>query len=188
MIPDIKELNFLKKDGKQYATLTQATVTLADMGEKTITSQIKIDGEITPDFSTDWAVEFQGEKYIMPLRQPQGTKEHTSLNSTIDLTFQHWAIYQLKRWMFFTVHPVETGTAVADKYIADVILNLGDFCDLFGQVLRHYYGDTISIDLNPNWEYKAEPTYVSISHSYIWDVLIKFYRSEEHTSELQSQR
>lgn len=145
------------------------------MGEKTITSQIKIDGEITPDFSTDWAVEFQGEKYIMPLRQPQGTKEHTSLNSTIDLTFQHWAIYQLKRWMFFTVHPVETGTAVADKYIADVILNLGDFCDLFGQVLRHYYGDTISIDLNPNWEYKAEPTYVSISHSYIWDVLIKFY-------------
>lgn len=175
MIPDIKELNFLKKDGKQYATLTQATVTLADMGEKTITSQIKIDGEITPDFSTDWAVEFQGEKYIMPLRQPQGTKEHTSLNSTIDLTFQHWAIYQLKRWMFFTVHPVETGTAVADKYIADVILNLGDFCDLFGQVLRHYYGDTISIDLNPNWEYKAEPTYVSISHSYIWDVLIKFY-------------
>ncbi len=145
------------------------------MGEKTISTQVKINGDITPDFSRDWEVEFQGEKYIMPLRQPQGAKENTSLNSTIDLTFQHWAIYQLKRWMFFTVQPVETGTAVADKYIADVILNLGDFCNLFGQVLRHYYGDTITIDLNPDWDYKQEASPIAISHSYIWDVLIKLY-------------
>lgn len=149
------------------------------MGEKTISTQLKIDGDIVPDFSQDWEVAFQGEKYIMPLRQPQGAKENTSLNSTIDLTFQHWAIWQLKRWMFFTVQPVETGTAVADKYIADVILNLGDFCNLFGQVLRHYYGDTITIDLNddPNtgWQYKKEATPISINHSYIWDVLIKLY-------------
>ncbi len=145
------------------------------MGEKNITTQVKINGDITPDFSRDWEVEFQGEKYIMPLRQPQGAKENTSLNSTIDLTFQHWAIYQLKRWMFFTVQPVETGTAVADKYIADVILNLGDFCNLFGQVLRHYYGDTITIDLNPDWDYKQEASPIAISHSYIWDVLIKLY-------------
>lgn len=175
MIPAIQELNFPKIDGKQYATLSHATVNLADMGEKTISTQVKINGDITPDFSRDWEVEFQGEKYIMPLRQPQGAKENTSLNSTIDLTFQHWAIYQLKRWMFFTVQPVETGTAVADKYIADVILNLGDFCNLFGQVLRHYYGDTITIDLNPNWDYKQEAVPVSINHSYIWDVLIKFH-------------
>lgn len=179
MIPAIQELNFPKIDGKQYATLSHATVNLADMGEKTISTQVKINGDITPDFSCDWEVEFQGEKYIMPLRQPQGAKENTSLNSTIDLTFQHWAIYQLKRWMFFTVQPVETGTAVADKYIADVILNLGDFCNLFGQVLRHYYGDTITIDLNddPNtgWQYKKEATPISINHSYIWDVLIKLY-------------
>ncbi len=175
MIPAIQELNFPKIDGKQYATLTHATVNLADMGEKTISTQVKIDGDITPDFSQDWVVVFQGEKYIMPLRQPQGAKENTSLNSTIDLTFQHWAVYQLKRWMFFTVQPVETGTAVADKYIADVILNLGDFCNLFGQVLRHYYGDTITIDLNPDWDYKQEASPIAISHSYIWDVLIKLY-------------
>ena len=145
------------------------------MGEKTISTQVKIDGDIVPDFSQDWEVAFQGEKYIMPLRLPQGAKENTSLNSTIDLTFQHWAVYQLKRWMFFTVQPVETGTAVADKYIDDVILNLGDFCNLFGQVLRHYYGDTITIDLNPNWDYKKEATPININHSYIWDVLIKLY-------------
>lgn len=145
------------------------------MGEKNISTQVKINSDITPDFSHDWEEEFQGEKYIMPLRQPQGAKENTSLNSTIDLTFQHWAIYQLKRWMFFTMQPVETGTAVADKYIDDVILNLGDFCNLFGQVLRHYYGDTITIDLNPAWQYKQEASPIAISHSYIWDVLIKLY-------------
>lgn len=180
MIKDILErFPVDQATGKPYATLSHATVNLADMGEKTITTQVKIDGSVVPDFSQDWEVEFQGEKYIMPLRQPQGAKENTSLNSTIDLTFQHWAIYQLKRWMFFTVQPVETDTAVADKYIADVILNLGDFCNLFGQVLRHYYGDTITIDLNDDpdtgWQYKKEATPISINHSYIWDVLIKLY-------------
>ena len=170
MIKDFKELYI-----PEYASLTHAEVKKDDMGEKTITTQVKIDGDITPDFSQDWELEFHGDKYIMPLRLPQGAKENTSLNSTIDLTFQHWAIYQLKRWMFFTVQPIDTGTAVADKYIADVIINLGDLCNLFGQVLRHYYGDTITIDLNPNWDYKQEAVSVSINHSYIWDVLIKFH-------------
>ena len=170
MIKDITELNF-----PEYATLSHATCQMQDMAEKTITTQVKIDGEITPDFSTDWEIEFQGEKYIMPLRQPQGAKENTSLNSLIDLTFQHWAVYQLKRWMFFTVQPVVTGTAVADKYIASVSLNLKDFCNLFSEVLEYYYGDTITLDLNPAWESKAEPTNIEINHSYIWDVLIKIY-------------
>ena len=170
MIKDIQELNF-----PSYATMSAATVSLQDMGEKTITSQIKIDGQITPDFSFDWEVVFKGEKYIMPLRQPQGSKDNTSLNSVIDLTFQHWAIYQLKRWFFFTLQPVESGTAIADKYIASVMLNLGDFCDLFSQVLSYYYGDKITLDLNPDWQYKSEPTAISISYSYLWDVLIKLY-------------
>lgn len=170
MIKDIKELNF-----PQYATLCHATVNLTDMAEKTISTQIKIDGDITPDFSKEWEVEFQGEKYIMPLRQPQGAKENTSLHSSIDLTFQHWAVHQLKRWMFFTVQPVEAGTAVADKYIASVQLNLNDFINLFSQVLQYYYGDTITISLYSGWESKDDPVFIDINHSYIWDVLIKFY-------------
>lgn len=170
MIPEIKELNF-----PTYATLSQATCTLQDMAEKTITTQVKIDGAVTPDFSFDWEIEFKGEKYIMPLRQPQAAKENTSLNSTIDLTFQHWAQYQLKRWYFFTIQPVESSTAVADKYIASVSLNLGDFCELFAQVLNYYYGDSITIDLNSDWEFAEEPVTVEISYSYLWDVLIKFY-------------
>lgn len=178
MIKDIQELNFPKLDGKQYATLSQATVSMPDMGEKTISTQLKIDGNIRPDFSYDWEVTFQGEKYIMPLRKPQGSKGNESLNSEVDLTFHHWAIYQLKRWMFVTMQPIETGTVVADKYIASVSLNLGNFCVLFGQVLSYYYGDTITIDLNPAWQYSDEPNTITINHTKIWNVLIDAFHDK----------
>ena len=168
MIKDIQELNF-----PSYATMSAATVSLLDMGERTITSQIKIDGEIAPDFSYDWEVVHQGHKYIQPLRKPQGSRENTSLNSVIDLTFQHWAQYQLKRWFFFSVQSTEAGVAWPDKYIASVSLNLGDFCGLLGQILFYYYGDTIRIALNPAWEYKAEPETISISYTKLWNVLIE---------------
>lgn len=148
------------------------------MGEKTITTQIKIDGEIVPDFSQDWEVEFQGEKYIMPLRIPQGAKENTSLNSTIDLTFQHWAIYQLKRWPFVTIQQIAAGTYLPDEEVAPVQLNLKDFCELFGHVLEYYYGGAITIDLNPAWEYKQEATIITISHTKIWNVLIDAFHDK----------
>lgn len=179
MIPDITELNFPKIDGKQYATLTQATANIADMGEKTITTQIKIDGEIVPDFSFDWEVEFQGEKYIMPLRMPAGSKDNEKLKSQIDLTFQHWAIYQLKRWPFVTIQQIAAGTYLPDEEVATVSLNLGDFCELFGQVLQYYYGGKITLDFNDykknpttGWVYDDTATVVTISHTKIWNVLI----------------
>lgn len=152
------------------------------MGEKTITTQVKIDGEIVPDFSFDWAVEFQGEKYIMPLRIPQGAKENTSLDSTIDLTFQHWAIYQLKRWPFVTIQQIAAGTYLPDEEVATVQLNLKDFCILFGQVLEYYYGGAITIDFNDDpvtgWKYKQEATRIEISHTKIWNVLIDAFHDK----------
>lgn len=169
MIRDIKELNF-----PSYATLSSATCEMPDMGERSITAQVKINGFITPDFSFDWEVEFRGERYIMPLREPQGAKENTSLDSVIDLTFQHWAIYRLKNRYFVTLQPIESGTAVPDKFVAPVKLNLVDFCDLFGQVLQYYFGDEITMDLNPDWDADPEPQTVEISYSYLWDVLLKF--------------
>lgn len=178
MIPDIIELNFPKIDGKQYATLTQATANIADMGEKSISTQVKIDGEIVPDFSFDWEVEFQGEKYIMPLRKPQGSKGNESLSATVDLVFQHWAIWQLKRWPFVTIQTIKAGTYIADEEVATVSLNLKDFCILFGQVLEYYYGDTITIDLNPAWQYKQEATLITISHTKIWNVLIDVFHGK----------
>lgn len=173
MVPDITELNFPQKDGKQYVTLSKATANVADMGEKTVTADVKIDGDIVPDFSYDWAVEFQGEKYIMPLRVPQGSIGNDSLDTTVNLTFQHWAIYQLKRWPFVKIQQLAAGTYLPDEEVADVSLNLKDFCALFGQVLEYYYGGAITIDLNPAWQYSSEATVINISHTKIWNVLIE---------------
>ncbi len=152
-----------------------ATCLLPDMGEWTITSQIRIDGQIAPDFSYDWEVLFQGHKYIQPLRKPQGSKDNEQFASVINLTFQHWAIWQLKRWPFVTMQPIDSGTAVADEEVADVSLNLKDFCDLFKQVLAYYYGDKITLSLNPEWQYKEEAEVISISHTKVWNVLVQVF-------------
>lgn len=171
MIPDIKELNF-----PEYATLSQATVTLNDMGERVITTQIKIDGDITPDFSYDWEIEFKGERYIHPLRSPQAIKDNTSVCSKIDLTFQHWLIYELKRNYFVQLASIKAGIAVPDKYIASLGLNVQDFVIAFQDVLDYYYKGAIKIQLNPDAEYLKDRAFVNISYSYIWDVLQEFYK------------
>lgn len=170
MIKDIQELNF-----PSYATLSSATVTLNDMGDRTISAQVKIDGDIVPDFSYDWEVEFKGERYIQPLRQPQASKGNESMRSTIDLVFYHKTIWQLKRYYFVEITSTESGTAIADQYIASLGLNLADFCVAFQKVLDHYFDGEISIDLNPNLDYTKGVQFMSISYSYIWDVLQKMY-------------
>lgn len=170
MIKQIQEINF-----PSYATLSSATVTLNDMGDRTISAQVKIDGSIVPDFSYDWEVEFKGERYIQPLRQPQASKGNESMRSKIDLVFYHKTIWQLKRYYFVEMTSTESGTAIADQYIASLGLNLFDFCVAFQKVLDHYFDGEISIDLNPNLDYTKGLQYMSISYSYIWDVLQKMY-------------
>lgn len=170
MIKQIQEINF-----PNYATLSQATITLNDMGDKTISTQVKIDGSIIPDFSYDWEVEFKGERYIHPLRQPQAVKSNDSISSKIDLVFQHKTIYELKRYYFVEMTSTMSGTAIADQYIASLGLNLNDFCVAFQRVLDHYFNGAITIDLNPNIEYTKGVQFMSISYSYIWDVLQKVY-------------
>lgn len=170
MTKDIRELNF-----PSYATLSNATVNEADMGEKTITATIKIDGKVVPDFSYDWEIEFNGEKYIHHLRKPQATKENTDIRSSIDLTFRHWAIHELQRYFFVEMSSVVAGTAIPDKYEASLSLNLEDFIDAFNRVLDYYFNGRIRCDLNPDWQYAIEPTTITISYSYIWDVLAQMY-------------
>lgn len=170
MIKEIRELNF-----PAYATLSHATVTLQDMAEKTITTQVKIDGGITPDFSYDWEVEYMGERYVHPLRKPQAMKDNTSIMQTIDLTFEHWAQRELKRYMFFEYASTESGTAIADKWVVPLRLNLGDFCQYLAKVLEYWYGDKITVKLNDKWEYDPEPKGVDINYSFVWDVLLKIH-------------
>lgn len=170
MIPHITELNF-----PEYATLSTATVNLEDMGEQTISATVKIPDSVTPDFSYDWEIMFRGSRFVMPLRNPQAKIQNTSLNDEISLTFHHWAIYQLKRYFFCTVQSIAVSTIAPDQYMASVKLSLREFCDLFGKVLQHYYGDDIAIDLCADWNGSNETLVVEINYSTIWDVLLKFY-------------
>lgn len=171
MIPQITEINFPK-----YATLSTATATLVDMGDKTITTQVKIDGSIVPDFSYDWEIEFQGERYIHPLREPQASKSNESISSVIDLTFYHKGIYDLKRHFFVSTAETEAGTIMADNYIVPLAMNIGKFVEALNKVLKLYYGNTYLVDLNPEYEYdETDIKYIDINYTKIWDIFTHFY-------------
>lgn len=171
MIPQITEINF-----PEYATLSTATATLVDMGDKTITAQVKIDGSIVPDFSYDWEIEFQGERYIHSLREPQASKGNESISSVIDLTFYHKGIYDLKRHFFVSVAETEVGTIMADNYIVPLALDLGEFVDYLNKVLEYYYGSTYKVYLYNSYEYdRTDKKYIDINYTKIWDLLTQIY-------------
>ena len=88
MIPQLEE-HFGAE--AQYATLHEATVTLVDMGERTVSTQVRIDGDHAPTFD-GWHVIFKGEKFILPIKEPQATKDNSTRNSLVDLTFRSWVV------------------------------------------------------------------------------------------------
>ncbi len=171
MIPSITEVNF-----PSYATLHQATVSLQEMGERTITTQVRIDGSVTPSFE-GWELRFKGERFVLPTRTPQAAKDNTTKNALVDLTFQSWAIEQLKHYFFVSLSEYETGKFIPDQYNASVILPLESFVQLFNRVLQYYFGTGIRMDLfgAGTGIYSTQPVSVEINKTYIWDVLIKFY-------------
>lgn len=182
MIPGITELNF-----PSYATLSEATASLSDMGDMVISAQVKIDGDVTPSFigtdGKDWAVMFNGHKYIQPIHKPQARKDNSSLSSQIDLVFKHYAIYEMQRYYVVELASTASGTAIADKYQASVSLyNVNDFAKLIHDMLAFYFPNgEIYVPMDQGkyvyhgLEYTDEQVYVDINYSYIWDVLLKCY-------------
>lgn len=171
MIPQIKEINF-----PEYATISTASASMTDMGDKTISAQVKINGDIIPDFSYDWEVEFQGERYIQPLRKPQARKSNESIESIIDLTFYHKGIYDLKRYFFVSTVELEAGTLMADNYVVPLRLNIAEFVTYLNNVLKYYYGDAYRVFLNPDYEYdETDRKDIDINYTKIWDVVTKIY-------------
>lgn len=168
MIPQIREINF-----PEYATLHEATASFAVMGERTITTQVRIDGDIVPEFD-GWELEFKGERFVLPVKEPQAQKNNTTRNSLVDLTFYSWPIYQMKRFFFFETTTTATGTVMADKYQASVNLNLSNFVALFNRVLDYYFGGKIVADLAEG-NYGTAVSAIQLNYSYIWDVLQDFY-------------
>lgn len=171
MIKDLTPINF-----PEYAHIVSATATLNDMGDKTISMQVKIDGSITPDFSFDWEIEFNGERYIQPLREPQASKGNESIYSIIDLTFYHKGIYDLKRYFFVSVVELDAGTIMADNYIVPLRLNIKDFVDYLRNVLSFYFGNAYLVHFNTNFVYEeTDVKDIDINYTKIWDVLTRIY-------------
>lgn len=171
MIPGITEINF-----PAYATLHQATITLEEMGARTITTQVRIDGDVVPDFD-GWELEFKGERFVLPSNTPQAAKDNTTRNSLVDLTFESAVLGDLKRYFFFEPTSVATGTAIADKYKASVNLSIEDFVPLLNDVLDYYFDGAVvaSLYLSGSGIYSTERVPMEINYSYIYDIISKMY-------------
>ena len=170
MIKGITEINF-----PQYATLDSATITLSDMGDRTIQTQVRIDGDVAPDFS-GWELEFRGERFILPIKEPQASKDNSSRCSLIDLTFYSWPIQEMKRYFFATTAQIGASTAIADQYVASVNMNITAFVGYFNSALQLYFGEKIKMELaERTGGYSDKVVLVEINKSYIWDVLQKLY-------------
>ena len=173
MVSDIKPI-----EGKfpENAIITQASVTLNDLGDKTISMQVKMENPTPSDFAYDWEVMFKGETYIQPLREPQVNKSNESIYSIVDLTFYHKGIYNLKRYFFVDLASTESGTMMVDKYIAPLSLNFGEFVTLLTNILQYYFGQTYYVTLNPNFQYDVDDKkLIDINYTHIWDVVLRMY-------------
>lgn len=171
MIPQIQEINF-----PAYATLHQATVSLTEMGDRVITTQVRINGDVVPDFE-GWELRFRGERFILPIREPQAAKDNSTRNSIVDLTFYSWAIYEMKRYFFIEMASTASGTAIANRYNASLALSIESFVDAFNNVLSYYFGDKIRMDLFQKGQgiYSGSVSLFEINYTHIWDVLTKFF-------------
>lgn len=172
MIPGITEVNF-----PSYATLNQATISFEEMGERVITAQVRIDGDIVPDFeSEEWALVYEGEKFVLNTHTPQASKDNTTRNSLVDLTFTSFPISELKRYFFIELSEVELGTVVINKYIASLRLSAQNFITAFNRVLEYYFGpDKFVIEVEDGTELSDEVKEVTIEYTYLWDVLPALY-------------
>lgn len=181
MIPAITEINF-----PAYATLHQATISFEEMGERTISTQVKIDGDIVPDF-TGWALEFNGERFVLPTLKPQASKDNSTRNALVDLVFTSSRIYELKRYFFAEMTQIEQGTMMIDKYVASLRLSLTDFVAAFNRVLGYYFpnGDLV-MSLSSDYEETGEVKDFPIDYMYIWDVLLKLHEVYGQTWKLST--
>lgn len=147
-----------------------------DMGEKTITISISVEPDITLDFSHNWEITYQGEKYVHDKRDPQGSKDSSTLLVNYELIFEHWAVLEMKRFYFVEMTSIDTGTAIADKYVASLTLNIIDFTNALNKVLQYYYGNKIFAKINPiPSDEELEKKTIEISYTKIWEVITSIY-------------
>ena len=172
MIQEITETGF-----QSGVTLNNATVTLTDMGERTISADVKIAGGAS--IGDDAYLTFRGEKFVPVVKDPQALKNNEKVPHVVSVNFQSYVIAELKRYWFFKTP--ETGTdVIIDTYTYPIGLNLSDFVTLFNQVLSHYYGTEIVMDASGvDMSQHAEAVYIEIDYTTVWEVLQQVYEKYE---------
>lgn len=171
MIPGITEVNF-----PSYATLHQATISFEEMGSRVITTQVKIDGDVVPDFeSEEWSLIYNNERFVLNTHTPQAAKDNTTRCSLIDMTFVAYPETELKRYFFIELSEVEVGTVIVDKYIASLRLNAQNFIEAFNRVLNYYFDGEFVIQVASGATLDDEVKEVQIEYTYLWDVLPALY-------------
>lgn len=170
MIPGITE-NF-----PSYATLHQATISFEEMGGRTITTQVKIDGDVTPDFSSSqWSLEYNGELFTLNTHTPQATKDNSTRCSLIDLTFESTPIQKLKQYFFVELSQVQVGTMIINRFVASLRVKAEDFIVAFGRVLEFYFGNTFTIEIASGTQMPQEIKEVELNYTYLWEALANLY-------------
>lgn len=168
MIQEITETGF-----NSGVTLNSATVNLTNMGERTITADVKIAGGASLGENAE--LTFRGEKFVPVVKDPQAVKNNERVAHVVSVTFQSYVIAELKRYWFFKT-PEQGSDIVVDTYKYQIGLNLSDFVALFNQVLSHYYGEEIVMDASAiDMSEHTEAELIDIDYTTIWEVLTQIY-------------
>ena len=168
MIKDITESGF-----ESGVTLNSAAITLVDMGERTITADVKIAGGAS--IGDDCRLTFRGETFVPVVKDPQALKNNERVAHVVSVTFQSYVISELKRYWFFNSATVGSDVVV-DAYTYQIGLPLQDFVTLFNQVLSYYYGSDIVMDASAiDMSEHPDAVYVEIDYTTVWDVLLQIY-------------
>jgi len=172
------------------------TFTEVDMGDVTITLTLALPADVDPQFSTSMYVEYKGEQFFLSTINPQTTKDITNLQYQYALVFNSQR-NDLKIRMVRDLVALTSGQYVSQGLVFSQNLGLSDFFKLLQLNLTDcfgYIGNTNTpkwfIDVATNfintidkdWAAVNNPALdvansveISISNSFIWDLLLKTY-------------
>lgn len=148
------------------------TLSDVDMGLNNITLDLKLPQNVDPEFTLDWHVEYNGEKYYLQTLQPTAIKDNSSLKYKYSLTFNS-ARYELNFVEFLDLVEIDANNILPRS--SDFTFNgtLEEFVYRFNLNLKFYFGDKwIMVNESDSSE---DRVLVTSSKSSIWSILSSVY-------------
>lgn len=163
----------LVKGGSVVAHISEFVFTEQDMGEATITCDVKYPAEVGPNFSLDWCITYKGEKFFLSTLQPPCIKDNKSIFYKYSLTFRSERD-DLKRYDMLDIVKSEEGDDIANKYSFVFDADINAFADRFNANLAYNFGSRWKMVLADGL--KTDRTTIScVNGVKLWDLLQKLY-------------